>query len=76
MMVIVRFWYETGDPTLRFSPQQLEEIRKVRLSSVMCRNCDQPGKMPLNAFDMMENESNRMLHCDFMNHINLEFWRE
>ena len=32
-----RFWYETEDELLRFSPGQLAEIRKSSLSSLLCR---------------------------------------
>ena len=41
----------------------------------MCRNCDEPGKIPLNVFDMMEHGDNHMMHCDEMKHLDLELWR-
>ena len=35
-----RFWYEGGNPLIRFTEAQLDEIRKVSLSKTMCDNCD------------------------------------
>ena len=36
-----RFWYENGNPLIRFTEAQLAEIRKITLSKVICDNCDQ-----------------------------------
>ncbi|KAI5632061.1 peroxidase domain-containing protein [Phthorimaea operculella] len=33
-----RFWYETGDPEVGFTPEQLQEIRKTTLAGVICAN--------------------------------------
>ncbi|XP_041975376.1 chorion peroxidase-like isoform X2 [Aricia agestis] len=33
-----RFWYETSDPEVRFTEEQLVEIRKTTLASVICAN--------------------------------------
>ncbi|XP_068626345.1 peroxidase [Battus philenor] len=35
-----RFWYETGDPLVAFTEEQLAEIRKTTLGSVICANED------------------------------------
>lgn len=35
-----RFWHETSDPFVRFSEAQLNEIRKMSLSKVVCSNSD------------------------------------
>ena len=72
----IRFWYESGDPNLKFSLAQLQEIRKVRLSALMCRNCDQPGELPDHGFDMMDQFTNPMRHCNTMDHLDLSLWRE
>jgi len=37
-----RYWYETNNPDLRFTPQQLADIRKMALSKIMCDNMDTP----------------------------------
>jgi Animal haem peroxidase. len=35
-----RFWYELPDQPSSFTPEQLAEIRKSKLSRVMCDNTD------------------------------------
>lgn len=35
-----RFWYELGNQPSSFTPEQLQEIRKVKLSRVICDNTD------------------------------------
>ncbi|CAH2049862.1 unnamed protein product, partial [Iphiclides podalirius] len=35
-----RFWYESGDPQVSFTLEQLAEIRKTTLASVICANED------------------------------------
>lgn len=35
-----RYWYETNDKELRFTPQQLAEIRKISLAKVVCDNME------------------------------------
>ena len=40
-----RFWYETGDTSLKFTADQLTEIRGQTLSALLCRNYDEPGKI-------------------------------
>jgi len=71
-----RYWYESGDRNVRFTLAQLHEIRKTRLSAVMCRNCDQPGELPHSGFDMMNEVTNPMTHCNTMQHLDLSLWRE
>lgn len=50
-----RFWYETDDPSIKFSEAQLNEIRKTTLSKIVCENMDQPGDMQRAAFDLPSN---------------------
>lgn len=35
-----RFWYELPNQPSSFTPEQLQEIRKVKLSRVICDNTD------------------------------------
>jgi len=71
-----RFWYETGEPQLRFSPGQLGEIRGSSLSGLLCRNCDNPGSLPKSSMDTMQPQTNPMESCSDMNHINLDMWSD
>jgi len=71
-----RFWYETGDPNLRFTESQLKEIRKVSLSAFLCRNCDEPGKVTQHALDVMDPVSNPIKHCSDLHHLDLTKWKE
>ena len=73
---VFRFWYENGDQLTRFSPSQLQEIRGTTLSALLCRNCDQPGKMPRDGFSRMEAINNPMMHCSQLRHLDLAHWRE
>ena len=52
----------------RFSPGQLQEIRGATLSALLCRNCDQPGKMPREGFSMREGH-NPMVHCSQLRYL-------
>lgn len=71
-----RFWYETNDKQLRFTPQQLAEIRKVTLSKTICDNLDMPGDIQRTAFDAPHNILNPRMPCDKFAALNLEAWRE
>ena len=72
-----RFWYETSDPTLRFTEEQLKQIRKVTLSSLVCRNVDHMGQVPRTAFDLHSRLRNPMTTCeDTRQNIDLKYWRE
>ncbi|CAL8092787.1 unnamed protein product [Orchesella dallaii] len=50
-----RFWYETNDPAIKFTPQQLAEIRKMTLSKIICDNLDMPSDIQRYAFDAPHN---------------------
>lgn len=71
-----RFWYETDDPTLRFTEPQLAEIRKTTLSKVMCNNMDAHADMQRSGFDLPSNFLNPRVPCDSMPQMNFEAWRE
>ena len=44
--------YETSDPFLRFSEQQLAEIRKIKLSKVFCDNSDSIDTIQRDVMDL------------------------
>lgn len=71
-----RFWYETNDPIIRFTPQQLAEIRKITMSKVTCDNLDMPGEIQKHAFDAPHHVLNPRIPCDRLPALNLEAWRE
>ena len=52
-----RHWYETGDETLKFSEDQLAEIRSVSMAGLVCRNMDENTMIPR--------------YCNFFLHINV-----
>lgn len=49
-----RFWHETGDPFIRFSPPQLAEIRKMTLAKVICQESDSIDVIQRNAMDVSD----------------------
>ena len=71
-----RFWYESGEPTVRFTKAQLQSIRGETLSGLLCRNCDKPGMLPQSGMHKMHRTTNPMTHCKDMKHIDLELWRD
>ena len=46
-----RHWYENDAASTRFSEAQLNEIRKLTLSKVVCENCDIVGDIQKSIFD-------------------------
>jgi len=71
-----RFWYESGDPYVRFTEDQLKSMRTETLSGLLCRNCDKPGRLPMTGMDKMERLTNPMTDCKDLKHLDLELWRE
>ena len=47
-----RFWHETNDPFVRFSESQLNQIRKMTLSKVVCSNSDTITLIQRTAMDL------------------------
>ena len=71
-----RFWYETSDPLLRFSPRQLEAIRGVTLSSLVCQAGHSLGRVPEAAFDLPAAASNPLVPCRDLPTLDLGPWQE
>ena len=71
-----RFWYENGNPLIRFTEAQLAEIRKVTLSKVICNNCDQVTNIQRAMFDIPDPFLNPRVPCNALPEINLELWKE
>ena len=45
-----RFYYEHGNQAGSFSPEQLNEIRKITLAKILCDNSDGIKEIPKNVF--------------------------
>jgi len=75
-----RFWYENDLANIKFSSDQLQEIRGVTLSALICRNSENPynEEVPKNGFDQVSSRSNQLVNCmtGGIKQINLEPWRE
>jgi len=71
-----RFWYETNDAAIRFTEQQLAEIRKTTMASLICKNCDIAEKVQLGVFDIAHNFLNPRIPCDAIPSVNLQQWRD
>ncbi|XP_069141012.1 chorion peroxidase-like [Argopecten irradians] len=69
-----RFWYENMHPITGFTEEQLNEIKKIRLSRVMCNNLDVPAIQP-NVFRFVGNGNTRV-PCRELPDINLEAWKD
>jgi peroxidase len=64
-----RFWYE--NPYI-FKSSQLRELRKVKLSKVICNNSDDITEIQPNAF---RSDQSRV-SCNTLSGINLSWWRD
>jgi len=64
-----RYFFTHNTGQYAFSTQQIAEIRKQRLSDVICRNSQQPDA-PLNAF-LVPSSNNQMVPCNSRTPLNL-----
>ncbi|EFX88723.1 hypothetical protein DAPPUDRAFT_304755 [Daphnia pulex] len=71
-----RFWYENGDPLIRFTEAQLAEIRKATVSKLICDNSDGIDTTQRSAFDQSEPFLNPRVPCRSLPSIDLELWKE
>ncbi|XP_013100085.2 peroxidase [Stomoxys calcitrans] len=69
-----RFFFEHNNMNAGFTPEQLAEIRKVTLSSVVCANSGLKQIQP-NAF-RYPNEENNLVSCQSIPQMNLKVWQE
>ncbi|XP_071089127.1 myeloperoxidase-like [Haliotis cracherodii] len=65
-----RFWFEENNAYVKFTPNQLNEIRKASLSRVVCDNTD-TYKIQKNAFI-----KGSPVSCVSLGEINLNHWNE
>ncbi|KAI2802967.1 hypothetical protein BLOT_007090 [Blomia tropicalis] len=69
-----RFWYENGGLPQSFRPQQLNEIRKASLASLICDNADSISKVQPLAF-LRPGGFNQKVPCDQISRMNLDPWQ-
>ncbi|XP_055956012.1 peroxidase-like protein 3, partial [Patella vulgata] len=69
-----RYWYENPDLSVGFTPNQLQQIKNVTLSRVMC-DVTGVGFMQANAF-LQTSGSNQKLPCDSLPYMDLSHWTD
>ncbi|XP_076361056.1 salivary peroxidase/catechol oxidase-like [Tachypleus tridentatus] len=58
-----RFWYENGGWSSSFTPEQLQEIRKVQFCRVLCDNSDDMDSIQVKAMFIADLQKNPRLNC-------------
>ncbi|XP_035230877.1 uncharacterized protein LOC118202791, partial [Stegodyphus dumicola] len=71
-----RFWYETQDPFLRFTQDQLSEIRKTNIAKVFCDNSDTIVSIQRKAFDLPDDFLNPRMPCTNLPSLDLSHWKD
>ncbi|KAH3832975.1 hypothetical protein DPMN_106271 [Dreissena polymorpha] len=66
-----RFWYETSIADLKFTTDQLSELKKVTLARVLCDNLD-VATMPKDVFST----SGSWVNCSTISGMALSFWAD
>ncbi|KAL3995199.1 hypothetical protein ACH3XW_24825 [Acanthocheilonema viteae] len=69
-----RFYYENDLHATRFSPRQLNEIRKVTLASLLCTNSRMLINIQPSAFLLPDQFVNAPISCSKFKHISLDQW--
>ncbi|KAF0290271.1 Chorion peroxidase [Amphibalanus amphitrite] len=73
-----RFWYELGGQPSSFTPDQLQQIRRVQLSRVLCDNTDRIRTIQVYPLVLPDYDANPRVACDsgVLPHVDLNYWRE
>ncbi|KAK7864953.1 hypothetical protein R5R35_004937 [Gryllus longicercus] len=58
-----RFWYELGNQPSSFTPEQLQEVRKAKLSRVICDNTDLIDTIQVYPMVLPDHEINPRVPC-------------
>jgi len=70
-----RFWYEGNSPEVRFTSEQLRQVRRQSLSSLLCRNTDNVEALPRRAMDI-ESGANPLTACADLPKWDYQAWNE
>jgi len=70
-----RFWYEGNSPEVRFTPEQLRQVRRQSLSALLCRNTDSVEALPRRAMDV-ESGANPLVACADLPKWDYQAWNE
>ncbi|RLU23752.1 hypothetical protein DMN91_003958 [Ooceraea biroi] len=70
-----RYWFETGNPEIAFTLEQLNELRKSSISRLLCDNGDRIQYMQKLGF-LQVSEMNPMRACDELPQVNLSLWKD
>lgn len=70
-----RFWYENNIPPSALTKDQLQEIRKVSLASLICANMEEIFSVQPEAFIRNDPYLNSPVLCDVFSNVNLQLWK-
>ncbi|KAH0955585.1 hypothetical protein HN011_012119 [Eciton burchellii] len=70
-----RYWFETGDPEIAFTLEQLTELRKSSISRLLCDNGDNIQYMQKFGF-LQVSERNPLGYCYQLPQVDLSLWKD
>ncbi|XP_015118166.1 peroxidase [Diachasma alloeum] len=70
-----RFWYESPNPDVTFTREQLREIRKASIGRLLCDNSDNIRNMQRRAFEI-PSPMNPITSCTDLPEIDLTLWKD
>jgi len=70
-----RFWFETPNPDVAFTLEQLKEIRKVTIARWFCDDGDRIQSMQRRGFEL-SSASNPITRCQDIPEVDLSLWKD
>ncbi|CAD6194591.1 unnamed protein product [Caenorhabditis auriculariae] len=71
-----RFYYETSDRMIRFTSDQLAEIRKTSMARIICDNSAYASRIQSNVFLMPDDLVNSPMKCSEISGMDFTKWAE